>query len=220
MSPAPKIAIVDYGVGNLRSVEKALAAVGARAAITSNPDDVAAAGAVVLPGVGAFGAAAANLRQSGLLPLVLESIAAGKPFLGICVGMQLLYEYSEELYGGKIARGLGLLPGAVRLFPPGLKTPQIGWNQLELRQESPLFKGIDGGSYVYFVHSYYCDPADKQDTAAETEYGITYCSSVIHKNIAAIQFHPEKSSVVGLAILRNFWRWCRDEWQEEAAHAR
>ncbi len=214
------IAIVDYGVGNLRSVQKALESVGAPAQVTADPAVVDAAAAIVLPGVGAFGAAAANLRQSGLLPPVLAGIEAGKPFLGICVGMQLLFEYSEELYGGERPRGLGLLPGAVRRFPPGLKVPQIGWNQLEFRRESPLFAGVDAGAYVYFVHSYYCAPADDESVAAVTDYGITYCSSVYLRNIAAIQFHPEKSSRVGLGILRNFRDWCAGAWQEGITNAR
>jgi glutamine amidotransferase len=202
------IAIVDYGIGNLRSVEKALLHVGADARLTSDPAVVRAAAGVVLPGVGAFGACAAGLA-AGFAGLVLEAVAAGRPLLGICVGMQLLFEESEEM--GR-HRGLGLLPGRVVRFPNGqvdptgtrLKVPQIGWNQLWHDERDPLLAGVAPGSYAYFVHSYYCQPAAAADVIATTDYGLSYASIVRRGNLWGVQFHPEKSHDVGLRILRNF----------------
>lgn len=203
------IAIVDYGIGNLRSVEKALRHVGADARLTGDPVEIRAAAGVVLPGVGAFGACRLGLRQRAFDELVLELAAAGRPLLGICVGMQLLFEESEEM--GR-HRGLGLLPGRVVRFPDGgvdaggarLKVPQIGWNQLWHDGRDPLLAGVASGSFAYFVHSYYCVPAEPTDVIATTDYGFPYASAVHRGNLWGVQFHPEKSHAVGLRILRNF----------------
>lgn len=203
------IAIVDYGIGNLRSVEKAFQQVGGDARLTADPAALAAAQGVVVPGVGAFGACARGLRRGGFETPLLEAARAGKPLLGICVGMQLLFEESEEM--GRHA-GLGLLPGRVLHFPAGmvdargqqLKTPQIGWNQLWHDGADPLLAGVPSGSFAYFVHSYYCAAADEADVTACTDYGINYPSVVRRGNLWGVQFHPEKSQAVGLQILRNF----------------
>lgn len=203
------IAIVDYGIGNLRSVEKAFLHVGGDARLTSDPAVVRAAHGVVVPGVGAFGACALGLRNGGFEALALEAARSGKPLLGICVGMQLLFDSSEEM--GQHA-GLGLLPGQVLRFPDGmvnaagqrLKVPQIGWNQLWHDGSDPLLAGVPGGSFAYFVHSYYCAPAEPSDVAATTDYGFDYASIVRRDNLWGVQFHPEKSQAVGLQILRNF----------------
>ena len=203
------IAIVDYGIGNLRSVEKAFLHVGADARLTADPAVVRAARGVVVPGVGAFGACALGLRNGGFAALALETARAGKPLLGICVGMQLLFDSSEEM--GQHA-GLGLLPGRVLRFPDGmvdaagqrLKVPQIGWNQLHHDGSDPLLAGVSSGSYAYFVHSYYCAPAEPSDVVATTDYGLDYASIVRRDNLWGVQFHPEKSQTVGLRILRNF----------------
>jgi glutamine amidotransferase len=203
------IAIIDYGIGNLRSVEKAFLHVGGDARLTANPAVVRAAHGVVVPGVGAFGACALGLRSGGFEALVLEAARSGKPLLGICVGMQLLFESSEEM--GQHA-GLGLLPGRVLRFPQGmadpvgqrLKVPQIGWNQLWHDGSDPLLAGVPGGGFAYFVHSYYCAPAEPADVVATTDYGLDYASIVRRDNLWGVQFHPEKSQAVGLQILRNF----------------
>lgn len=202
------IAIIDYGIGNLRSVEKALLHAGADARLTADPAVVRAAAGVVLPGVGAFGACAAGLA-AGFTDLVQEAVAAGRPLLGICVGMQLLFEESEEM--GR-HQGLGLLPGRVVRFPDGqvdamggrLKVPQIGWNQLWHDATDPLLAGVAPGSYAYFVHSYYCQPAAPADVIATTDYGLTYASIVRRGLLWGVQFHPEKSHQTGLQLLRNF----------------
>jgi glutamine amidotransferase len=203
------IAIIDYGIGNLRSVEKAFLHVGGDARLTAKPAVVRAAHGVVVPGVGAFGACALGLRSGGFEALVLEAARSGKPLLGICVGMQLLFESSEEM--GQHA-GLGLLPGRVLRFREGqvdaagqrLKVPQIGWNQLWHDGSDPLLAGVPGGSFAYFVHSYYCAPAEPSDVVATTDYGLDYASIVRRANLWGVQFHPEKSQAVGLQILRNF----------------
>ncbi len=199
------IAIVNYNVGNIRSVEKAFqrAATGTGQAVvvTSDPDLIRQAAGVVLPGVGAFGACMTNLEHFGLTSVVLEVIERGIPLLGICVGMQMLFEESEEM--GCWA-GLGVLPGRVRRFPATLRVPQIGWNQLHHEGTDPLLAGIPEGAYAYFVHSYYCDAAHPDDVIAWTEYGIRYPSVVRRENVWGVQFHPEKSHRVGLRILRNF----------------
>jgi glutamine amidotransferase len=197
------IAIVDYGVGNLRSVQKGLERVGAEAVVTSAPEVLDAALGVILPGVGAFGDAMANLRSRRLLQPVLRQVEQGKPLLGICLGMQLLFDESEEM--GRHP-GLGLLPGRVVRFPEGeLKVPHIGWNQLQHGQ-SPLLEGVAPGAYAYFVHSYYAVPQEPGDVLAWTEYGVEFASVVGRDRVWGAQFHPEKSQEVGLRLLQNFWR--------------
>ncbi|HZO91591.1 MAG TPA: imidazole glycerol phosphate synthase subunit HisH [Chthonomonadaceae bacterium] len=206
------IAIVDYGMANLRSVEKALARVGGDPVITRDPQVVAAADKVVLPGVGAFCAAMTNLERSGLRNAVRQAIDAGKPFLGICLGLQLLFEESTEM---GVTPGLGVLPGRVVGFfedgrtpeAEGLKVPHIGWNSLRPRGGARLFHGLEEGAYVYFVHSYYPVPCDAGLIAATSDYGGAFCCAVERGNLAATQFHPEKSGAVGLQILRNFVSW-------------
>jgi glutamine amidotransferase len=198
------IAVIDYGMGNLRSVAKALEHVGAEAVVTADPQEIAAAEAVVLPGVGAFGRCMENLLAAGLEKPVRDAVASGRPFLGICVGMQILFEESEEF--GSVA-GLGILPGRVRRFRPEdrtFKVPHMGWNRLRIRKRPPHLREIADGSYAYFVHSYYVD-CDVVDLAATTtDYGIDFVSSVWRDNVFATQFHPEKSQNVGLTILENF----------------
>ena len=197
------IALIDYGAGNLRSVAKALEEVGARVTITDQPKDLAKADKLVLPGVGSFGDGMNALVARGLVEPIKSQASAGKPLLGICLGMQLLLQESEEM--GK-HKGLALLPGQVRRFPENeLKVPHTGWNQLWPAQESPLLHGIGSGSYAYFNHSYYCEPAD-QVVAARTDYGFRFASALWHENIFGLQFHPEKSQEVGLAMLENFVR--------------
>lgn len=195
--------IIDYGMGNLRSVEKALQKAGAQARVSRDPDEVAAAERIVLPGVGAFGDAMANLEKRGLIEAIRDSVAAGKPFLGICLGLDLLFEESDE-HG--LHKGLGLLPGRVELLPTDLKIPHIGWNQIAIRKESRLLDGIPDSSSFYFVHSYAVKPQRESDILCETEYGCRFVSAVERDNVAAFQFHPEKSSSLGLTILRNFAR--------------
>jgi glutamine amidotransferase len=199
------IALLDYGSGNLRSVHKALLKVGADVCIVQNPEGMKDARAVVLPGVGAFDDCINALRKQQLLEASREFIKDGRPFLGICVGYQALFEKSEEF--NSCAAGLGIFPGKVVRFPEnnGLKIPQIGWNHLELVQpQCPLFKGVASGSYVYFVHSFYPKPVDDSIVATRTEYGETFASSVWRDNVFATQFHPEKSQKVGLQLLSNF----------------
>lgn len=203
------IAIVDYGMANLRSVEKALSAVGGDPQITSDPDVVAKADKVVLPGVGAFCAAMSNLQSRGMDEAVCQAVRSGKPFLGICLGLQMLFESSDEM--GNVS-GLGLLKGAVvRFFEQGvpagseeLKVPHIGWNSLHFPRPSRLLAGIQEGDRVYFVHSYYPQPSDSSVITAICDYGEKFCCAVEKDNISAVQFHPEKSGAVGLHILRNF----------------
>jgi glutamine amidotransferase len=199
------IAIVDYGMGNLRSVEKALARTGAAVRVTSDPRSIGDARGVVLPGVGAFGACMENLGSRGLVEPVRDAVASGKPFLGICLGLQLLFEESEEF--GPI-RGLGILPGRVVRFGgsplEGLKIPQMGWNRLRIRRAVGELAGIDEGAYVYFVHSYYVVPSEPDLIAATTDYGVEFTAAITWKNVFACQFHPEKSQGVGLRLLANF----------------
>jgi len=201
------IAVVDYGMGNLRSVEKALARTGTQVLVTSDPAKILAADGVVLPGVGAFGACMANLESRGLVATMRDAVASGRPFLGICLGLQLLFEESEEF--GPI-RGLGVLPGKVVRFDgprlDGLKIPQMGWNQLQLRRTPAELEGIGEAPYVYFVHSYYVVPVDPAIVVASTTYGVDFAAAVSWKNVFACQFHPEKSQAVGLRILENFVR--------------
>lgn len=201
------IAIIDYGVGNLRSVEKAFAYLGYQALVTSDPATVREADRVVLPGVGAFGKSMESLNRSGMVPVVKEVIASGRPFLGICLGLQMLFEESAEVFNGATGgvKGLGIIPGQVLRFDTKrLKVPQIGWNQIRINKETPILHGIEDQSYVYFVHSYYVKPTNSQLIACTTNYGIDYCSGISQGNIYAFQFHPEKSSRVGLKILKNF----------------
>ncbi len=200
------IALVDYGIGNLRSVQKALEHIGAEVRLTEEPPVVLAADKVVLPGVGAFGDGMKGLRARGLEAAIKEIAARGTPLLGICVGMQVLFEAGEEM--GEHA-GLGLLAGRVKPFPissvksQNLKIPQTGWNQLEMQRDSPLFRGLPPDAYAYFNHGYYC-AAWPEDTLATTDYGLTYPSIVGRGRIYGIQFHPEKSQHVGLRLLKNF----------------
>jgi glutamine amidotransferase len=197
------ILIVDYGMANLRSVQKAFEKVGQAAEITSDPNRVAEADKLVLPGVGAFREAIALLRDSGLAVPIVEHIRAGKPFLGICLGLQLLFSKSYE--DGEY-RGLDLFPGEVVRFPdmPGLKVPHMGWNQLCIRQPAPVLRDTPDGASVYFVHSYCVVPKDRSLVATETDYPTPFTSAISHENVFATQFHPEKSQLVGLAMLRRF----------------
>ena len=203
-----KVAIIDYGMGNLRSVEKAFHKVGIPGAfVTDDPRAVADADKAVLPGDGAFDSTMHSLRRSGVDQIALEFIASGRPFLGICVGMQALLTSSEEGESGVL--GLNVVPGRVRRFPASatLKVPQIGWNTLAFAPGSPLGADLPGESpMAYFLHSYYCAPDDPDDWAATTDYGVSYCAALHRGNVWATQFHPEKSGPVGLAILRNFSR--------------
>jgi imidazole glycerol-phosphate synthase subunit HisH len=199
------IALLDYGSGNLRSVHKALLKVGADVRVARRPEEMKDARAAVLPGVGAFDDCLNALRQQELLEASREFIGSGRPFLGICVGYQALFERSEEF--NSCAAGLGLFRGSVIRFTaqPGLKIPQIGWNQIEMTQpECPLLRGVPNGSYVYFVHSFFPQPADASIVATRTTYGQTFASSVWRDNVYATQFHPEKSQAVGLRLLSNF----------------
>ncbi len=198
------IAIIDYEVGNLRSVEKALHFIGCDAEVSSDRDFILNADAVVLPGVGAFADAMQNLKKHGMIDVIRTVIESGKPFLGICLGMQLLFEYSEE--GGENVQGLNILKGAIRQLPQNmnLKVPHMGWNLLDIKGDSPLFGSLSKAPYVYFVHSYYLDASDKDIVIGETSYGITFSVAVQKGNVFATQFHPEKSGEVGLEILRNF----------------
>jgi imidazole glycerol-phosphate synthase subunit HisH len=200
------IAVVDYGVGNLRSVSKALEHVGGEVRVTSSAADIAAADAVVLPGVGAFAHCMDNLRGAGLEGPVRAAAASGRPFFGICVGMQILFEESDEF--GRV-EGLGILPGRVRRFGPkdaSLKVPHMGWNELAIRSPAPHLEGIATGARVYFVHSYYVETPDASIVATTTTYDVEFVSSAWRGNIFATQFHPEKSQATGLAILSNFVR--------------
>lgn len=197
------ITIVDYGMGNLRSVQKALEAVGASCQVSSDPSEIASAEKLVLPGVGAFRDAIAQLDRSGLVEPIQQHIRRDRPFLGICLGLQLLFEKSYE--DGEYD-GLGILPGRVIRFdlPAGWKVPHMGWNRIDAVRPSPLLKGLDSSPFVYFVHSYFVDPADRSIVAAQTDYGAPFTSMVWRGQLFATQFHPEKSQRVGLAILKNF----------------
>lgn len=195
------IAVLDYGIGNLRSAQKALQHVGADARLTADPGLIGDAAAVVLPGVGAFGPCMDALGRTGLDEVAHDVVAAGTPFLGICVGMQLLYEDSEEAPGRP---GLGILRGTVRLLPDGVKRPQMQWNVLEVTQPTAMLAGLPDEPWVYFVHSY--APDDHAHAVAVCDYGGKVVAAVEHDNVAAMQFHPEKSGQVGLQILDNFVR--------------
>ena len=199
------IAIIDYGMGNLRSVEKALEKVGVSAVVSSHRDDVLNAAALVVPGVGAFGDAMEELSRLDLVAPLRQRAAAGVPILGICLGLQIFFEESEEAPG---VRGLGLVQGRVRRFSSeaGLKIPHMGWNALNIRAGSRLFQGVPEGAYVYFVHSYFVAPTDEQVVAATTDYGVRFAAAIETRNILGVQFHPEKSQRTGLNILANFGR--------------
>jgi glutamine amidotransferase len=200
------IAVLDYGIGNLRSAEKALQHLGVDAALTTDPAVARQAAGVVLPGVGAFGRCMEQLRESGLERVVHEAVEAGKPFLGICVGMQMLFDASEEAPGVK---GLGIIPGEVRrLTVRSERLPHMGWNTVKIRTGSVLFEGIDDGSWLYFVHSYAPVPDDEAVVAATTDYGGTVVAAVERDRVWATQFHPEKSAANGLRLLKNFADVC------------
>ena len=196
-----QVVIVDYGVGNLRSVQKAFAATGCEAIVTADESELRNAQRLVLPGVGAFGACMRALGERGFDRLVRERARAGTPLLGVCVGMQLLFDESDE-FGA--TSGLGLLRGRVRRFENDLVVPHVGWNRIHQKRPHGLFEGIADGSFCYFVHSFYCEPAVESVVAGETEYGARYASVVAEKNICGVQFHPEKSQDVGLRMLKNF----------------
>jgi glutamine amidotransferase len=197
------IAIIDYEMGNLRSVQKGFERVGHAATITSDPAVLADADKIVLPGVGAFRDAIGALRARKLVEPVRTSIAAGKPFLGICLGLQLLFDKSFE--DGQY-EGLGVIPGEVVRFkvPAQFKVPHMGWNQVQFRRQPPVFEGIDESTHFYFVHSYYVVPRDQSIVATDTEYSANFCSSIWRDNLFAVQFHPEKSQAAGLRLLKNF----------------
>jgi glutamine amidotransferase len=193
-----KVAIIDYGVGNLHSIRRGIELAGADARVTSELDEIEAADAIVLPGVGAFESAMEGLKDK--LDVIMEAVRAGKPLLGICLGMQLLLERSEEGNGN----GMKLILGEVVRFSKDLKVPHMGWNSIELRREHPILEGIPSGSYMYFVHSYYASPKDSSIILATTSYGVEFPSIITQGSIIGIQFHPEKSSKLGLRMLQNF----------------
>lgn len=198
------IAIIDYDAGNLKSVEKALQYLGEECIVTRDKEKLLKADKIILPGVGAFGDAMEKLHKFGLVDVIHKLVKENKPFLGICLGLQLMFESSEE---GPGVKGLGLLPGKIVKFPEkeGFKIPHMGWNSIDVKEGSRLFKGVSNNSYVYFVHSYYLQAENENDVAATTEYITHVHASVEHDNIFACQFHPEKSGDVGLRILKNFY---------------
>ncbi|WP_028306929.1 imidazole glycerol phosphate synthase subunit HisH [Desulfitibacter alkalitolerans] len=195
------ITIIDYGMGNLRSVQKSLEGVGYKAEITSDPEKVAAASGIILPGVGAFADAIENLKTSGMVDAIMHVVKEGKPLLGICLGMQLLMTVSEE---NGFYDGLGIIEGQVLKIPSIVKVPHMGWNSITIKRDHKLISGVKNNSYFYFVHSYYVKPDNEEYAAASTHYGIDYCSIIARDNVMGIQFHPEKSSSLGQKILRNF----------------
>jgi len=196
-----RVAIIAYGVGNLRSVEKAFAATGNEATVTGDIDSLRKAERLVLPGVGAFAACMSALRDHGLVDFVHERVSEGVPLLGVCVGMQMVFEESDEF--GK-TRGLSLLKGRVRRFSEAMVVPLVVWNRIHQARCHPLLTEIEDNSFFYFVHSYYCEPTDSGVIVGETDYGINYTSVVAHENVCGVQFHPEKSQAVGLKLLENF----------------
>jgi imidazole glycerol-phosphate synthase subunit HisH len=204
MPEALQVAIVDYDAGNTLSVTRALEKVGAKVDLTSDPDRVDPADAVVLPGVGAFGDCMRKLRERGMDGACGEAFRSGKPFLGVCIALQVIFEGSEESPG---VEGLGLLPGeVVRFGGDGLKVPHIGWNEISVVRDHPVLRGLDGEAF-YFVHSYYPVPEDTGDLIGETDYGTRFCSAAGRENLVAVQFHPEKSSRAGLKLYENFLTW-------------
>lgn len=196
-----KLVVIDYGAGNLRSVGNALRRVGCEPLVSEHPADLGHADAVILPGVGAAGDAMRSLARLGLIEPIRRYVASGRPFLGVCLGMQVMLTVSEE--GGE-QPCLDLVPGRVRLLPPGLKVPHMGWNQVRFSRSHPLLRDIPDGSNFYFVHSYYCEPQSADAVLATTDYGITFCSVLAQDNLYATQFHPEKSGDLGIQIYRNF----------------
>lgn len=211
------VVVVDYGAGNLRSVARAIAHVDAPPVISADPADIDRAGAVVLPGVGAAADTMANLRSRGLEQPLRDYIAGGRPFLGVCMGLQALFEYSEE--GGR-QDCLGVLPGVVRHFGrSALKVPHMGWNTVEWTRDHPVIEGIPAGEHFYFVHSFYPEPAHADDALGITEYGLEFASLVARENVVASQFHPEKSSDRGLQFYANFIRWAQAGGQTSASAA-
>ncbi len=200
MRRSPTIAIIDYGAGNLRSVAKAFEKLGYAPQVTQEPEGVLKADAVVLPGVGAAGDAMGNLRAKRLIEPIQKVIAANRPFFGVCLGLQMLFESTEE--GG--AECLGIFPGKVKRLPAGVKVPHMGWNQVKQGRPHPLFKDVPQESNFYFVHSYYAEPSEKRLILGETEYGIAFASALSKGNLVATQFHPEKSGELGLKLYRNF----------------
>jgi imidazole glycerol-phosphate synthase subunit HisH len=200
------ITVVDYDAGNTLSVTRALEKVGARVDLTPDPERATRADAVVLPGVGAFGDCVRKLEERGMDQACREVIEDGKPFLGVCVGLQVLFEGSEESPG---IGGLGVLPGEVVRFEPGdLRVPHMGWNQFEVARAHPVLEDLDGEAF-YFVHSYYPDPAVRSDVLGTAEYGVRFCAAAGRENLVAAQFHPEKSSRAGLKLYENFLRWAK-----------
>ena len=200
------IAIIDYGMGNIHSVKKALELYGADVLVTNKPQDIASSEKIILPGVGAFDDAASELGKQGLAEVIKDEVKKKKPFLGICLGMQLLFESSEE---AKTKKGLGILKGGVKKFPKGeFNVPHMGWNQVKLTPECPIFRDMPGDPYLYFCHSYYPLPEDKKINAATCEYGIDFTAAVWQGNVFGVQFHPEKSQGEGLKIMENFVKLC------------
>ncbi len=198
------ISIIDYGVGNLRSVEKAFQYIGCEAVVSSDRETILNSDAVVLPGVGAYADAMGSLNRAGMVDLVRTVVVSGKPFLGICLGMQLLFDYSEE--GGKKVEGLGIFKGSIRQLPldMNLKVPHMGWNSINIKGDCPIFRNLPETPYVYFVHSYYLDAENRDIVSATARYGIEFDVAVGSGKVFATQFHPEKSGEVGLTILKNF----------------
>jgi glutamine amidotransferase len=204
------IAVIDHGAGNLRSVANAIAKLGYRSRVTSNPGDILGAAAVILPGVGAAADAMHNLRKSGMDGVIRQLVSEQRPLFAVCVGMQVLFSETEE---GGWHECLGIIPGAVKRLPPGLKVPHMGWNQVKQRLAHPLFDGIPDEANFYFVHSYYADPDDSSVVAGTTEYGASICSVLIRGNLVASQFHPEKSGDHGLRMYANFLQMALGEGQ-------
>lgn len=199
------IVILDYRAGNLRSVARALESVGVAPVITDDPAIIAQADGLVVPGQGSAVDAMKNLTRLGLVEPLRQFVKSGRPFLGVCLGEQIIFEASEE---GPGVDCLGLVPGKVRRLPGGQKVPHIGWNSVKIVRQHPLLEGVPDNAYFYFVHSFYVDPADPADTVGVTDYGVSFASIVSHGNVFATQFHPEKSSEIGLRIYRNFARLC------------